>query len=186
MVSEQALTLCDDLEKRLGDLCWIHDRPGLYLSEYFFELRTRIDIDTEEHLQALKAKSHQNIEISLVQANNVRNEFIGKLTKIEDGLQRPISAAAPVSSPLFYGSLKQKVDQFKEDTLQEDVDVNLVKYAYSCLVVEILQEKNELRKRLFRNQTIIYHGENKLEGKLGYLIYFADEYLSKEEVDCLK
>ena len=193
MDENEALELLNDLEKRLDDLCWIHDQPALYLNEHFYELRNRIDFDTEEHLDALKYDGNGgNIELSRVRVNNVRSEFIRLLNKIEDDLLRTISASDVVSSLSSYGRLKQRVEQFKDNSFQGGVDLNSVKYAYSLLVLEILAERNELEKRLFCNQTIIYMraskdeiymGANKEKYLLGCLIYLTDIYLSKEQAD---
>ena len=57
------------------------------MSEYFYELRNQIDIDTEEHLKALIESNLKNIEMSRVQVNNVRSDLISLLKKIEDELK---------------------------------------------------------------------------------------------------
>ena len=106
MSVNQEMSLPDDLETRLEDLCWIHDHSALYLSDFFFELRNQIDIDTEEHLQALNESITKNIEMSRVHANNVRSEFIRLLKKIEDELLRKVSASTEASkSQSSYGTL---------------------------------------------------------------------------------
>ena len=186
MGDNKVFSLCVDLENRLEDLCCIHDHSTLYVSEYFFELRNRIDIDTEEHLQTLIG-NRVGTEVSRVKTNNMRSDFIRLIKVIEDNLLRKISASTAVSSQSEYDTLRRKVDQFKVDFLQDGaVDVNSVKYAYSFLALEILEEKNKLEKRLFCNQTIIYMEADKLDNKLGYLIYLTDDCLSKEEIDCVK
>ena len=52
-MDEHMTTLDDDLDQKFQELCSIHDVPKLYVSEYFSELRNRIDIDTEQKLMEL-------------------------------------------------------------------------------------------------------------------------------------
>ena len=47
IMNETFITLAEDLDQKFKDLCSIHDHPKLYLSNYFDELRNRIDIDAE-------------------------------------------------------------------------------------------------------------------------------------------
>ena len=45
MMDEPISGFAKDLEEKFKELCSMHDRPALYLSEYLYELRNMINID---------------------------------------------------------------------------------------------------------------------------------------------
>ena len=149
-----------DLEKRLADLCSMHDHPALFISEYFYDIRNSIDYDTERLLQKEQDKSKEE------QVNSLRNELLKILNKIEHGLLSQLKTSVERKRSVeVYASVKQRIEQL---TTRKDVDIN----KYEECALEIYDQMNGLEKKLFKNQTVAYISSIKQE-YLGCLIYIC-------------
>ena len=178
-MSEQAITLKQDLEKKLDKLCFIQDQTTLHVTEEFYELRNKIDIDAEEVLQRLRASKHDEQSDEVVVVNKTREEFIGILRELEKRCLDQLSEANKSNSAEQYAHFKEKIGSLKD--LSED----RIEQAHKELVLEIIEETDQLEKRLLGEETLFYVS-SRHRNKLGCLVYIGEVRLKRHEVEVLQ
>ena len=184
-MGEPISALAEDLEKKFKDLCLMHDLPAIYLSEYFFEQRNRIDIDAEQLLLETdrndSSKPKRKPSEGTVRVNGLRESFIRILKKMEDDLLEKLPASLPNTSAQVYASLGQRIDEFRK-SLGNERSLREHEEAYILLADEIFYQTSQLEVQLFRNQTIAYVN---LGVELGKLVYVQYGHLNKTELEAL-
>lgn len=186
-MEEPVSALAEDLELKFKDLCSMHDQPALYLSDYFYELRNRIDIDAEQLLLELEtndpSRKPQALEEEADRVNGLRNNFIGVLKRIEDDLLEKLKVPlSSTTSGQVYADLGRRIDEFRRSLCNDEGMVELEE-AYTLLEQEIFDQTSRLEAKLFWNQTICYLNRGK---KLGQLVYVENGHLNKVELEALK
>ena len=96
--------------------------------------------------------------------------------------------AEPIGPDETYISLEKRVEEFlKSEREESDTDINKLEDAYIRLELDIMNQTNQLKKRIFGNQTIFYKSSRaKDKAKLGCLVHLTDNYLSDEEINCVR
>ena len=178
-MDDYVLKLHEDLRKRLDRLCWMHNEPALHMSEYFAELRRQVDFDAEQLISEIQSVKYDSWEVPKdSDVNETRLEFIRILNELE---KRTGHQPKPETvSSKAYLSLEQRVDAFKDSSSSLDD----LEETYVQLAQEIIDETNQLEKRILGEQTIIYWlHEDEIE--LGSLVYLSDVFLNRQKIECL-
>ena len=100
-VQEMAAAMKGDLKTKLDQLFAIFSQPALFLSEYFYEIRNSIDIETEQILVELKKESRQAADI-----NQTRASFVSILKEFEQVLLGRVPKS--INPTKVYLSLEKK------------------------------------------------------------------------------
>ena len=178
-MKEQVLELQGDLVKKLDDLCSLHDQPGLFVSEYFFDLRNKIDYDAERTLIELQPQGDSKSKNQVIATNFKRNEFISFLKQMEEKVISELPVITKKANEV-YASLKARVLDFSASVCD---DLNQCEDAYAELAFELMDERFKLEKRLLGNQSVFYVASDK---NLGTLCHSSEAYLNKHEISCIK
>ena len=178
-MAEHILELQEDLEKKLNDLFSLHDQPALFVSEYFFDLRNKIDYDAERTLIELQPRGDSKSRNLVVAINLKRNEFISFLKQLEEKVMSELTAIT-VKAHEVYISLKDRVSKF---TGSGACDLNECEDIYAELAFDLMDERFKLERRLLGNQSIFYVSSEK---SLGTLCHLSEVYLNKHEIKSIK
>ena len=172
-MEESVSTLADDLEQKYQTLCSMHDLPDIYLSDYFSEVKHRIDIDVEKTLVELDARnfgsslhSKETAQLEIARMNALREKFMRILRKMKDELLRDLSPPTDSNSSEIYSDIGKRIDEFRKSFNEDRGNLEEQKGVYLSLAQEILDKSSQLEALLFRNQTICYISttrENEME-----------------------
>ena len=175
----------EDLEKLFADLCFIHDRPAVFIDNYFFEIQILIDVDAEGLLYQFSQQINQKRkdQEKAKKINQLREELLKILKEfkleIVRELQTPLESERSIQ---VYDSLRQRIDQL---ITRRDENINEYEEGYARLAFELYEEMNRLEKILFKNRTITYIGTTR-PGELGYLFYVPDCHLNMDEINYIR
>ena len=184
MSDEEIVKLSDDLRKKLNRLGSMIDRPLMHVIEYFSDLRFRIDLDAETLIKDFDEKEEDEEEVKHV--NETRDEFLRILKVLEESLLKKLSSTdLPDECREKFGALKKRTEHF-EKTLIREGDIGEIEEAYVKLALDLINEKNEVERRLLGEQSIFYYSSKDHATQLGLLIYFPDDYLSQEDLSSLR
>lgn len=150
-------------EERLEELKTITQTPKLYLSKYFTDLRTQVDLDYAA-ISINKDISNENKD----QSNKLWTEMIDKINHFEQEVLRNIPK-----------------NGFKTIDLKRPKRKNLK------LIERVT---NELQKKLFLNQTILYLSKETCKNKELFqnskfnniLLHLKDVFINSKDIDLLK
>ena len=176
-MSDYVANLQKDLRKKLDHLCWIHYEPALHISEHFTALRNKVDFDAEVLLSNYSDSNNKKI----IEMNERRMEFIRILFDLETRLLDKNAIGCFESSADTLHSYGQRVDAFNNSSLCSLEDME---ETYMQLSREIISKTDQLEKRVFCDQTIIYWPSSDT-ARLGSLVYFGDMFLNHTEIDYL-
>ena len=185
-MDEPMTALADDLDQKFKELCSIHDVPKLYVSEYFSELRNRIDIDTEQKLMELSdidsTEADPESSEEAASLTELRNTFICILKNMEDDLLKQLPVDRHSTSEQVYEALSQRIDEFRE-SMDNNRNIKELEDTYISLANELFDQSSQLEAQNFRDQTIVYLNS---ERKPGQLFYVEFGHLNKAEVEALR
>ena len=181
-MDEPICALADDLEQKFKELCSIHDLSELYLSDYFSEMRHRIDIDAERKLAELDARNsdpthssdsgswetEEAPEVDRARVNSLRENYIYILRKMEDELLRELSLPTASDSSDIYCDIGERIAEFRK-SLNGDGNLEEQKSVYLHLAQEIFDKSSQLESKIFRDQTIGYVNFQRKPGQLVYV-----------------
>ena len=192
-MDEPICALADDLDQKFKELCSIQNLPELYLSDYFSEMRHRIDIDAERKLAELDTRNsdltdssdsgswetQEEPEVDRARVNSLREYYIYILRKMEDEFLRGLSLPTASDSSEIYDDIGKRIDEFRK-SLNWDGDLEGQKSVYLHLANEIFDKSSQLESKIFGDQTIGYVNFRR---KPGHLVYVERGNLKKSELE---
>ena len=174
-----ASMLKDELECRLRQLIDLSKYPGLFLSEYFYNQRNTIDIETEQKLMKVDGEKSELI-------NKIREWMIESLAKHENRLLEPYRQGerAPRSFPAIRKAINSKFDSdmSKFKCIDESV-ISLYNDEYSGILMQIIDEMDKLKCEFLRNQTFFFYPTER--NGYGVLVHLEDLYFNEYESQCI-
>ena len=190
---EEILKLKENLEKRLDVLVSLNEASFAYLNDFFGELRREVDFDAETIIDRLSngRNIYQNIEKRIASVHEIRQRYILATEKCEQSLLEKLETRDFSATSEKCTELAERIDNLFNGAFEGSKDAKMTDYEdrYEELALEILTETNELEKCLLDGQSFIYIESKLYESKqqdMGCLIYLPEDYLSKEEITCLK
>ena len=178
-MSQIAVKMQQDLEKKLKHLSLIHDQPALHVANEFYELRNTIDVDAEELFARFRQEMPDDAHNEVFKANKTRVEFIRILRELEQRCLTQLPETNTVSSAEAYGNFRAKIESLK------DCPTDRLKEVYLKLALKLIEKTYELEKRLLGEQTLVYVFSGD-KTRLGQLIHIGEFRLRCHEIDCLR
>ncbi len=173
------------LENELEKLFDILKFPGLYLANFFDELRNEIDLEFESH--KLSATLNQNNLIKdnhkliIERAKLFEKDCIQQLKDVNDSNTNLFTSKYKQiieSIQAKFGNFKSRVDNVNQSEYELEFK-NLIDLAYDTL--------NEMESYLFNNKSIFFLNDSKkINEKRLVLIIINDNYLNKNSLLFLK
>ena len=192
---EEISRLKADLKKRLDFLISMNEASHAYLNEHFKSIRNEIDLDVEtiiSHLsESNKDEAKLEIEEKIASINTTREKCIQLIDESERKLLDKLETMDSKATSARCAELSDRIETlFPADPDDSHrTKMNDFEDRYEELALEILAETNKLEKCLLDSQSFIYIDSVLLdsrEGEMGCLIHLVEDYLSREEIICLK
>jgi len=160
ITKEKLLTDLDELKK-------ITDIPKLYFSNYFKDLRDRVDIEFAPKQQELQNDKEKKNEI-----DELWKQMISKINSFEKNYIRKI---------YDFDVNKIRINEI-EEILNSEQLIDLKK-----VQDKIEKEEINLLQNLFQNKSILFrkYEQDEVKSKIidGQLIVLFDEFISQETID---
>ena len=175
--------LKEELRCRLRQLIDLSKHPSLFVSEYFYNQRTVIDIETEQKLVKMVDDSEKSALI-----NKIREWMIDSLIKHEDHLLEAYKQGerAPRNFPLIEQAIESRFDSDISKChkcLDESSLISLYNYEYTAILAQIINETDKLKCEFLRNQTFFFYPTER--NGFGVLVHLEDLYFSEYESLCI-